>query len=132
MHPDKEDIVALACFHDRLGQAVELGYGADECDDAILGMFETLVRRVTSCDVRRHLSFTLPVHLPEGQNTCANLLELVTSTLDIVQVKTMAPTPTRAVPPRSPVVFPFVTTLGISGGVFLLASKIAQLAPALF
>jgi len=68
-------------------------------------------------------------HQVPNQNTYAQLHTRAVEVARLVESRAPA---RDAKPRRSPVLFPFMTTLGISGGVFLLACFITRLAPIVF
>lgn len=122
MKTRQEKINALVQFRDGLAKVNHLGYGNDECERAILVMFDDLVRHV----VPRRMIHNYA--LSTDQSTCGELLVMATRVVDVVDTATAI----RERKKGRAVVYPFVTTLGISGGTFLIAFHLAQLAPALF
>lgn len=115
----QEQMGAVLQFHSSLARVVELGYGDDECEQGILVMFDDVVRQVVPRGRQRELPFRLPFRPPEGRNTYAHMLHCTSEVCCLLEHE----------PPKRPVVFPFVTTLAISGGVYLLAFHVARLAP---
>lgn len=129
MTHQQEQAAAVAQFRNSLSKVVDLGYGDDECDNIVMTMFVELVRDIVPCTERDKLSFTLPLVLPEGQNTHAHLLKLVTEFESLLESEVAAEA--RARIGRS-FLFPFLTTLGVAGGMFLIAVHVARLAPFVF
>ena len=76
----------------------------------------------------KKLSFKLPTHQFAKQNTYAQLHTRAAEVARFVE-SGVGPCATAK---RSDVLFPFMTTLGVSGGVFLLACYITRLAPSMF
>ena len=113
-------------FHENLAKVVELGYGQDECERMVTVMFEDLVRQAVPCGQRDKLSFTLPLKSSGKRHTYAHLLGQTTELLHFLENNPAACGCKRR---RCPVVFPFLSTLGLAGGAFLLAFHIARLAP---
>jgi hypothetical protein len=113
-------------FHENLAKVVELGYGQDECERMVTVMFEDLVRQAVPCGQRDKLSFTLPLKASGKRHTYAHLLA---QTTELVQFLESNPAARGRGHRRSPVVFPFLSTLGLAGGAFLLAFHLARLAP---
>ena len=128
MDRKQEHVVGIVRFRHGLAKVVELGYGNDECEHVVMVMFEDLVRQVVPCSERDKLTFALPIKLPEKENTYANLLLLATELLDFAENNAAA---LNGKSGRCPLIFPFLTTLGISGGMFLIAFHVARLAPLL-
>ena len=126
MSRQQEHAEAIVRFRHGLAKVVELGYGNDECEHVVTVMFEDLVRQVVPCSERDRLTFTLPIKLPEEQNSYAHLLTLTTELLDFVENNAVALSGKFG---RCPLIFPFLTTLGISGGMFLIAFHLARIAP---
>ena len=116
-------------FRNSLAKIVDLGYGDDECEFVVTVMFEELVRQVVPDRERKKLSFRLPAHEFANQNTYKQLHTRVAEVARIVDRRGAA---RDGKPRRSAVLFPFMTTLGVSGGVFLLACYITRLVPTIF
>jgi len=114
-------------FRNSLAKIVELGYGNDECEFVVTVMFDELVRQVLPDRERRKLSFRLPMHQVASANTYAQLHTRAAEVARVIEHRAGDDQPR-----RSPVLFPFMTTLGIAGGVFLLACHITRLAPVVF
>jgi len=117
----------VAHFKNSLERIVELGYGEDPCEFVVSVMFEELVREVVPQRDRGKLSFKLPMTQFGGQNTYAQLHNRAVEVARYAERATMT-----EVPKHSPVVFPFMTTLGIAGGVFMLAVHVTRLMPLVF
>ncbi len=109
-----------------LEKVVERGYGGNECEHAVTIMFEDLARQVVPYSERHRLSFTLPMMPPGDENTYAHLLTRATELLDFAESN---PAAYGRKPRGAPLIFPFIATLGVSGGVYLLAFHVARLAP---
>jgi hypothetical protein len=125
----KEHAAAVAQFRTSLKKVVDLGYGNDECEAVVVMMFEDLVRQSIPCTERDQLSFTLPLKLPEGENTHNHLFELVTELENLADSEKVAEARMRE---GRCFLFPFLTTLGIAGGVFMLTVHVTRLIPTLF
>jgi len=106
-----------------LSRVVELGYGEDACEAAILVMFEDVVRQTVPEREYRSLSFKLPLRLPKGKNDYTHLLRLTREVHHFAEQQEAMPEEGHQGPPF---VFPFMTTLGIAGGVFMLAFHVAR------
>ncbi len=129
MTQQQKHAAAVTNFRNGLLKVVDLGYGDDECESVVLIMFEDLVRQAVPCTDRDKLSFTLPLSLPEGENTHAHLLELATELESLAESEAVAEARARA---GRCFLFPFLTTLGVAGGMFLLAVHLGRLAPFMF
>lgn len=116
-------------FRNSLAKIVELGYGDDDCEFVVTVMFEELVRQAVSQREQNKLSFKLPIHQFANQNTYA---QLHTRAAEVARVVESGAAARNAKPRGSAVLFPFMTTLGVSGGVFLLACYITRLVPSVF
>ena len=128
MNAQPDHVERVAQFRKSLSKVVELGYGLDECEPAILLMFEDVVRQSVPEREFRNLSFKLPLRLPKDKNDYTHLLRLTREVQQLVQQQTST---AECSPKSRPVVFPFLTTLGISGGVFMLAFHVARFAPSI-
>lgn len=114
-------------FRESLSTVIDLGYGEDECDPVVTVMFERLVREsVASGDIKK-LPFRLPATRLEHETTHAQLLKQATQLQRFVELSGQDESDG---PRRSPVMFPFLTALGVSGGIFMLIFHITRLAPA--
>ncbi|MGD2111382.1 MAG: hypothetical protein PVI86_18545 [Phycisphaerae bacterium] len=128
MNAQHERVERVAQLRKCLSKVVELGYGEDECDQAILLMFEDVVRHTVPERESKVLSFRLPLQLPKEKNDYAHLLRL---TREVHHFAETWATQSENRPSRDTIVFPFLTTLGISGGVFMLAFHLARLVPSI-
>ena len=106
-----------------LSRVIELGYGEDKCEPAILVMFEDVVRQTVPEWEYRSLSFKLPLRLPKGKNDYTHLLRL---TREVHHFAEQQDGMSEEKQQGSPFAFPFLTTLGIAGGVFMLAFHVAR------
>lgn len=128
MNAQPDHVERVAQLRKSLSKVVELGYGQDECEPAILLIFEDVVRQTVPEKELRNLSFKLPLRLPKEKKDYTHLLRLTREVQYLAEQRTsMAEGDQR----RRPVVFPFLTTLGISGGVFMLAFHAARIAPSI-
>ncbi len=128
MNAQPDHVERVAQFRKSLSKVVELGYGQDECEPAILLMFEDVVRQSVPEREFRNLSFKLPLRLPKEKNDYTHLLRLIREVQHLAEHRTSVSEGDRQ---RRPVLFPFLTTLGISGGVFMLAFHVARFAPSI-
>ena len=111
-------------FRSSLTKVVELGYGDDACDAAVTVLFEDLVRQVVPSKDMRRLPFKLPSAESPDRNTHTLLLERTAELERFVDRIQSA----GAIKRRPPVVFPFLTTLALFGGLFVLVAQTARLA----
>lgn len=111
-------------FSNGLTKVVELGYGDDECDPAVTVMFEELVRKVVPQDHIDRLPFKMPSAQRPEQNTHAYLLARSVDLERFVERIKHAD----SVKPESPILFPFLATLALSGGLFILVAQTTRLA----
>jgi hypothetical protein len=125
----QEHTAAIAQFRTSLTKVVDLGYGDDECENVVVMMFEDLVRQAIPCTQRDQLSFTLPLKLAEGENTHVHLLKLVGELDNLADSEKVAQARLRE---GQCFLFPFLTTLGIAGGMFMLTVHITRLVPVIF
>ena len=126
MNPQEKQFTCVAQIQSSLAKVVDIGHGNDECEHGMLVMFEDVVRQAVPCEELRNLTFKLPIRLPEKKNTYVHLLGMATEVQHYVEGEVAA---VDREPRRGPVVFPFMTTLGISGGMFMIAFHVARLAP---
>ena len=85
-------------------------------------IFDDLVRQVVPRKMIHNHT------LSADQSTCAEMLAMATKVVDVVDTARAIRESKRG----RAVVYPFLTTLGISGGTFLVAFHLAQFAPAFF
>ncbi len=125
MSQQQEYVEQVAQFVSGLEKVVELGYGEDECEQGILVMFEHVVRQAIPSDELHILPFKLPLRIPAEKNTYDHLLRLASFVQNCLERKAVSESGLRG----TPVVFPFLTALATSGGLFLLAVHISRMAP---
>lgn len=113
-------------FLESLTNVVDLGYAQDECDPVVTLMFEQLVRDSVRPEDVKKLPFRLAASRLESETTHAQLLKQATQLQRFVERSTCPGDDDRK---RDPVLFPFITALGMAGGVFLLVAHVARLAP---
>ncbi len=113
-------------FVGSLTKIVDLGYGEDECDPVVTVMFEELVRDSLCADEIKKLPFRLPATRIENDTTHALLLKQATQLQRFVARSGCGE---QKVVRRSPVVFPFMTALGVAGGVFMIVFHVARILP---
>lgn len=116
-------------FRESLNTVVELGYGEDACDPVITAMFGQLMRQSVTPDDLKKLPFRHPATRRENGTTHIQLLKQATQLQSFVQRSSQGADKNSK---SALVVFPFMTTLGISGGIFLLVYHITRLVPVMF
>lgn len=129
MNAQPEHVERVGQLKSCLSKVIELGYGDDQCEAAILVMFEDVVRQAVPEKEFRSLSFNLPLRLPKKKNDYTHLLRLTKEVQHLAEQRSSTP---ECASGRSPMVFPFLTSLGISGGVFMLAFYLGRCAPSIF
>jgi hypothetical protein len=120
-----EYAVLVRQFHDSLAKVIELGFGEDECDHVVSVMFDDLARKVTEGEKKRLPFMRAAAALPE-QETPVEMIARVDKLLKYAERRACEVLPRKK---QSSVIFPFLTTLGVSGGIFLVACHLARLAP---
>ncbi|MGB0714540.1 MAG: hypothetical protein ACPGXK_01600 [Phycisphaerae bacterium] len=118
-----EQLEMMVRFKNSLSKVVELGYGDDECNQAVSIMFEDMVKqavpRVNGADApiaRKRKHHGVPY-------TCADLLDQTNDLLQILEAQVAENNKNEG----APVLFPFMTTLGISGGLFLISFHVTRI-----
>lgn len=120
--PDQEDAYRMIVrFRDGLSRAVELGYGDDDCGPVVSAMFDSLVRDAFPGEKRFLSSSVLRIRWEPQRNTCSDLLSQTTRIMQLAERRAAKRNRRRG----SRVVFPFLTSLAISGGLFMLSFRIA-------
>jgi|GEM_PF-6919187 len=122
----QEQAQLVTKFQESLKRVVDLGFGGDECDPVVTVMFERLVRDAVRPQEVARLPFRLPAAHLGSEITHAKLLNQTTQLRRFIE---SGANDCNSPPKRDPIVFPFLTALGMAGGVFLLVFHIARLAP---
>lgn len=114
-------------FRNSLSKVVDLGYGDDECNQAVSIMFEDMMKqampRLNAPEApinRKRKPHGVPV-------TCADLLEQTCELISAFENHLAEEKRNR----QSPILFPFMTTLGISGGLFLISFHVSRIVQAI-
>ena len=123
MDAPQKRLAQVAQFRSSLEKVVDLGYAHDRCEHGILVMFDGIVREAVPSEDIQKLPFKLPAELLQGHSTYAHLLALCTQLVYYLEHKVAE----AEGKPRDLILFPFMTALGLSGGVFLLAFHAARI-----
>lgn len=115
-------------FLESLSRIVDLGYGEDECDPVVTVMFEQLVRDSLPPEEIKKLPFRLPATRIENDTSHALLLKQATQLQRFVEKSGAGEIEEDR---RGPVLFPFMTALGMAGGVFMVVVHLTRLMPAI-
>jgi len=122
--PDPEDSYRIIVrFREGLSKAVALGYGDDDCGPVVSAMFESIVRDAFPGEKRLLSSSALRIRWEPKRNTCSDLLSQTTRIMQLAERRAAK----RNLRRGSRVVFPFLTSLAISGGLFMLSFRIVPL-----
>ncbi len=123
MAEKQEAYQMIVRFRQGLAKAVELGYGNDECGPAVSAMFDSIVDDAFPGRHGPLSSVNLRLKWEPKRKTCSDLLSQSTRIMKLAENSVRRQDVKRG----SHVVFPFLTTLAISGGLFMLAFRVAPL-----
>ncbi|MHC5109839.1 MAG: hypothetical protein ACYTHJ_08175 [Planctomycetota bacterium] len=110
-----------------LKKVVELGYGDDECGQAVHVIFEDLSRQMISSQPKSANAEKLRIRPLQEHRTCNDLLAHTQELVGYVESQKRAEQNAGKL-----VFFPFITTLGITGGMFLLTFHAVRILPKIF
>ena len=125
----EEQLELVGRFQESVAKVVGLGYGEDDCDPVVTVMFEQLVRDSVPAEQIKKLPFRLPKTQLENETTHAQILKQATQLQRFVAC---GGDPSHSGQRSSPVLFPFMTALGMGGGVFMLVFHVARFVPDIF